>query len=54
MEGLILLKAYEYGEEYDLGEAQCPECEYPVIGYFRNGVLVRREHCAACGWSEVE
>ena len=48
-----MMKAYEYGEEYDVGEAECPDCGYPVVGYFQNGILVKRDHCASCGWNEV-
>ena len=28
---------------YDLGEAECPVCGYPVIGHFKSGVLVETE-----------
>lgn len=35
-------------EWYDLGEAQCPSCGYPVFGYFQDGKLVRTGPCAVC------
>ncbi len=49
----ILPKAFEYenGElvdSYDLGEAECPFCGYPVIGHFKSGELVQTEPCQAC------
>lgn len=46
------MKAYEYGEMYELGEAECPNCGYPVIGYFQEGSLVKRDPCSACEGSE--
>ena len=39
---------FENGElvdSYDLGEAECPICRYPVIGHFKSGVLVETEAC---------
>jgi len=41
--------AFEDGEVYDLGEAECPKCGYPVIGYFQNGRLVKTDKCSNCG-----
>ena len=46
-------KAFEYenGElvdSYDMGEAECPVCGYPVIGHFKNGVLVETEPSQVC------
>ena len=35
--------AFENGEAFELGEAQCPTCGYPAIGYFQNGSLMRVE-----------
>lgn len=40
--------AFEDGEAFDLGEAECPACGYPVVGYFQNGQLVRTGSCMAC------
>jgi hypothetical protein len=34
--------------EYDIGEAQCPKCEWPVVGYFQNGELVKIGPCPMC------
>jgi hypothetical protein len=42
---------YENGElvdSYELGEAECPKCGYPVAAHFKNGVLVGTEPCIAC------
>ncbi len=46
-------KAFHYKDgrlvdSYDLGEAECPICGYPVIGHFKNGELVETEPCQAC------
>ncbi len=41
--------AYEDGQRYDIGEAECPVCGYPVIGYFQDGVLVKTDPCSQCG-----
>jgi hypothetical protein len=38
----------ELVDSYDLGEAMCPVCGYPVIGHFKNGELVETESCQAC------
>lgn len=39
--------------EYDLGEAQCAECGYPVGAYFKNRKLVKVDPCAACGCTRL-
>ncbi|MCX9075679.1 MAG: hypothetical protein OIN88_13690 [Candidatus Methanoperedens sp.] len=48
---------YENGElvdSYDLGEAECPVCGYPVIGHFKSGVLVETEPCQGCEGEELK
>ena len=39
--------------EYDLGEAQCAECGYPVGGYFQNRKLVKVDPCTVCGCTRL-
>ncbi len=51
--GEIMPTAFEYEngvlvDSYDIGEAECPVCGYPVIGHFKDGVLVEIEPCQAC------
>ena len=48
------MKACEYGIWYDLGEAECQDCGFPVIGYFQDGRLVKTEACPSCGWMMEE
>ncbi len=40
--------AYEFGELYELGEAQCPVYGYPVGAKFQNGALVDIDDCPIC------
>ena len=52
-ESEIMPTAFEYenGElvdYYDLGEAECPVCGYPVIGHFKSGELAETEPCQVC------